>query len=100
MICGASCRRPPRCGRCRRTYEAPQSPWPDQRVPWRGTRIRARRKWGRLLTRGRAYLLEVAPGELDLERFQELAERGCNALAAGNPEEAATLLKEALGIWR
>jgi peptide/nickel transport system substrate-binding protein len=53
-----------------------------------------------LLTRERGYLLEVAPGELDLERFRELAERGRDALAAGSPDEAATLLKEALGIWR
>ena len=42
----------------------------------------------------------MAPGELDLERFGELAERGRDALAAGNPDEAAALLREALGIWR
>jgi len=55
---------------------------------------------GVLLTRGRGYLLEVAPGELDLERFRDLAERGRDALAAGRPGEAATVLREALGIWR
>ena len=55
---------------------------------------------GVLVTRSRGYVLEVAPGELDLERFGELAERGRNALAAGNPDEAATVLREALGIWR
>ena len=55
---------------------------------------------GVLLTRGRGYLLRVAPGELDLERFRELAERGRDALAAGNTEEAATVLSEALEIWR
>ena len=55
---------------------------------------------GVLLTRGRGYVLEVAPGELDLERFRELAEHGRDALAGGNPEEAATVLSEALGIWR
>jgi len=55
---------------------------------------------GVLLTRGRGYLLEVAPGELDLERFRDLAERGRDALAAGNPDEAATVLREALEIWR
>ena len=53
-----------------------------------------------LLTRERGYLLEVAPGQLDLERFRELAERGRDALAAGNPDEAATVLREALGMWR
>jgi DNA-binding SARP family transcriptional activator len=53
-----------------------------------------------LLTRERGYLLEVAAGQLDLERFKDLAERGRDALAAGRPDEAATLLREALGIWR
>jgi DNA-binding SARP family transcriptional activator len=53
-----------------------------------------------LLTRERGYLLEVAPGELDLERFQGLVERGRDALAAGNADQAATVLREALGIWR
>jgi YVTN family beta-propeller protein len=55
---------------------------------------------GILLTRGRGYVLEVAPGELDLERFRELAERGGDALAARRHEEAATVLSEALRIWR
>jgi YVTN family beta-propeller protein len=55
---------------------------------------------GALLTRGRGYLLQVAPGELDLERFSELAERGRDALAAGNPETAAAALREALELWR
>jgi DNA-binding SARP family transcriptional activator len=55
---------------------------------------------GVLLTRGRGYLLEVAPGELDLDRFRGLAERGRDALAAGRPEEAASVLSEALAIWR
>jgi DNA-binding SARP family transcriptional activator len=32
-----------------------------------------------LLTRGHGYVLEVAPGELDLDRFAELAERGRDA---------------------
>jgi YVTN family beta-propeller protein len=53
-----------------------------------------------LLTRGRGYVLEVAPGELDLERFRETAERGRDALAAGNPDQAATVLGAALEIWR
>ena len=53
-----------------------------------------------LLTRERGYLLEVAPGELDLERFRHLAERGRDALAAGKPDEAATMLREGLGMWR
>src|SRR5450755_860318 len=35
---------------------------------------------GVLLTRGHGYMLEVAPGELDLDRFAEAAERGRDAL--------------------
>jgi DNA-binding SARP family transcriptional activator len=42
----------------------------------------------------------VAPGEVDVERFGELADRGRDALAAGRPGEAATVLREALGMWR
>ena len=45
-------------------------------------------------------MLDVAPGELDLERFRELAEQGRDALAAGNAEEAATVLREGLKMWR
>jgi YVTN family beta-propeller protein len=53
-----------------------------------------------LLTRGHGYLLSVAPGELDLDRFGELVERGRDALAAGEAGEAARILREALGLWR
>src|ERR1039458_2687408 len=55
---------------------------------------------GVLLTSGHGYVVQVAPGELDLERFSELADRGRDALAAGNPQEAAELLREALALWR
>ena len=55
---------------------------------------------GVLLTRGHGYVLEVLPGELDLDRFAELSERGRDALAAGRPAEAAGLLREALALWR
>ena len=55
---------------------------------------------GFLLTQGRGYLLRVALGDLDLERFQDLAERGRDALASGDAGEAASLLREALGVWR
>src|SRR6478672_7012480 len=55
---------------------------------------------GVLVTEGHGYRLEVAPGELDLERFSEMAERGRNALAAGQPEQAARVLREALKLWR
>jgi YVTN family beta-propeller protein len=45
-------------------------------------------------------VLEVARGELDLERFGELADRGRDSLAAGNAVAAARVLREALAMWR
>ena len=53
-----------------------------------------------VLTQGHGYTLRVGPGELDLDRFSELADRGRQALAAGEAAEAANLLAEALGLWR
>jgi DNA-binding SARP family transcriptional activator len=47
----------------------------------------------RLVTRPPGYVPRVEPGELDLERFESLAERG-RANGDGN------LLREALGLWR
>jgi YVTN family beta-propeller protein len=55
---------------------------------------------GVLLTRGHGYLLRVAEGELDVDRFAALVERGREALAAGAPGEAADVLREALALWR
>ncbi len=55
---------------------------------------------GVLLTKPHGYVLQVGPGELDLERFAEGAERGRDALAAGRPDDAAGLLREALSLWR
>jgi len=55
---------------------------------------------GALITRGHGYLLRVEPGELDLDRFRELVERGREALAAGKPEQAARILRDGLALWR
>ncbi|HEV8603431.1 MAG TPA: AfsR/SARP family transcriptional regulator, partial [Gaiellaceae bacterium] len=55
---------------------------------------------GIVRTRANGYLLEVAPGELDVDRFQGLVEEGRLSLAAGDPERAATTLREALALWR
>ncbi len=46
------------------------------------------------------YRLRVRPGELDAERFEGLVEDGRHALEAGQPDRAAALLREALGLWR
>jgi len=46
------------------------------------------------------YRVRVAPGELDLERFERAAAAGRESLAAGLPERAAAQLREALGEGR
>ena len=53
-----------------------------------------------LVTRAHGYLLRVGPGELDLDRFTRLVERGRQALAAGDWGEASGTLRDALGLWR
>ena len=53
-----------------------------------------------LQTRGTGYVLEVATGELDADRFERLLEQGREALAAGDPQVARTTLEGALGFWR
>jgi len=49
-----------------------------------------------LLTRGRGYMLRVEPEELDLRRFERLAEQAREA----EPAAAAETLREALSLWR
>ncbi len=46
------------------------------------------------------YRVRVAPGELDLERFERAAAAGRESLAAGQSEGAAAQLREALAEWR
>ncbi|MGH8775275.1 MAG: BTAD domain-containing putative transcriptional regulator [Jiangellaceae bacterium] len=54
----------------------------------------------RLVTRSPGYQLEMSAGELDAQRFQDLAEEGRRALVRGEPRTAADLLAPALGLWR
>lgn len=51
-------------------------------------------------TRAPGYAARVRPGELDLQRFEELADRGRQALAGGRAGEAADALRAALELWR
>jgi YVTN family beta-propeller protein len=51
-------------------------------------------------SRGGAYSLAIDPEQVDLHRFTRLAERGSDALAAGDAEGAAALLRDALALWR
>jgi DNA-binding SARP family transcriptional activator len=55
---------------------------------------------GRLVYRAPGYLLRVEPEELDLARFQDLADQGRELLAAGEAGEAGRLLGAALALWR
>jgi YVTN family beta-propeller protein len=55
---------------------------------------------GLLLTEGRGYVLRVLPGQLDVDRFEALVARGREALEAGDPLTAASVLREALAVWR
>jgi len=54
----------------------------------------------RLRSRARGYVLDVAPEELDLDRFSRLVEEGRRALGAAEPERAEQQLREALALWR
>ncbi|WP_254047621.1 BTAD domain-containing putative transcriptional regulator [Streptomyces aureus] len=49
---------------------------------------------------GGGYRLAAGPDAVDLHRFERLAAEGFAALGAGDPARAATLLDEALGLWR
>ncbi|WP_266548987.1 BTAD domain-containing putative transcriptional regulator [Streptomyces sp. NBC_01142] len=46
------------------------------------------------------YRLSVRAEDVDVHRFEDLAARGRRALAAGRPDEAASLLGTALGLWQ
>jgi DNA-binding SARP family transcriptional activator len=53
-----------------------------------------------LVTRSPGYTLSIGAEDLDLTRFDRLAQEGRAALAAGDPGLAASLLGEALALWR
>ena len=55
---------------------------------------------GAIVTRSHGYVLSVARGTCDVDRFRELVVEGGRALADGEPESAAALLGEALALWR
>lgn len=55
---------------------------------------------GTIATQPPGYVLRVAPEDVDLARFQRLAEEGREALARGEPRAASARLREALGLWR
>jgi predicted ATPase/DNA-binding SARP family transcriptional activator len=46
------------------------------------------------------YRLVADPQDVDARRFERLAQAGRQSLAGGDPGQAATLLREALELWR
>jgi YVTN family beta-propeller protein len=54
----------------------------------------------RLIAQAPGYVLRVEPGELDLERFEQLVADGRRALADGSGERAVELLRAAESLWR
>ena len=55
---------------------------------------------GALVSHPTGYLLRVDPGQLDLDRFQQLAQRAREAASSGDHQNAVLLLRDALGLWR
>jgi DNA-binding SARP family transcriptional activator len=51
-------------------------------------------------TRAPGYAIHLAPGQLDLDRFERLTGKGGEALARGDARQAAELFREALALWR
>jgi DNA-binding SARP family transcriptional activator len=54
----------------------------------------------RLVTSGPGYLIRVERDELDLERFERLAQEGREALGTRAPDRAAAWFADALALWR
>jgi DNA-binding SARP family transcriptional activator len=64
------------------------------------SRLRKALGAGAIATRDPGYVVEVGPRSLDLVRFEAAAAAGRAALAAGDTEGGAALLREALDEWR
>jgi predicted ATPase/DNA-binding SARP family transcriptional activator len=55
---------------------------------------------GRLVSHAGGYLLDVQPGERDVDRWQHALDRARRARADGEPRVAREGVEEALGVWR
>jgi DNA-binding SARP family transcriptional activator len=55
---------------------------------------------GVVVTRPPGYLVQIAPEQLDLHRFERLVGDGAQALADGRASAASATLREALALWR
>ena len=63
-------------------------------------RLRKLLSHDRLLRQAGGYLLRVEPGELDADRFEQLAVAASRAAHAGDHDAAVSVLSEALALWR
>jgi DNA-binding SARP family transcriptional activator len=64
------------------------------------SRLRGALGDGVLRSRGSAYAVRMAPGDLDADRFEGLVRHGRAELVAGEAWEAAATFKRALELWR
>ncbi|HEY2435548.1 MAG TPA: BTAD domain-containing putative transcriptional regulator, partial [Solirubrobacteraceae bacterium] len=55
---------------------------------------------GRIVRTAGGYLIRVADGDLDVDRFERLVEEGGAAVVIEDWKLASTKLREALGLWR
>ena len=53
-----------------------------------------------IITEGRGYTARLAPGQLDVSRFEQLTREGRDHLAAGRAQQAVDSLAHALALWR
>lgn len=63
------------------------------------SRLRKALGEGRIARRPPGYVLNVAEGECDLDRFEQLFTLGRDELARGDAADAAQTLRAALGLW-
>ena len=55
---------------------------------------------GRLVSQAGGYILDLRPGERDVDRWHQGLDRARRARAAGDPRLAREQIEEALGAWR
>src|SRR3954452_7892538 len=55
---------------------------------------------GRLVSHAAGYLLDVRPGERDVDRWRQALDGARRARADGDPRLARERIEEALGVWR
>ncbi|WP_066946673.1 BTAD domain-containing putative transcriptional regulator [Streptomyces lushanensis] len=109
-----------RANRVVATSEMLAALWPEEELPATARKIVQNAVWGlravlsepprhhgpehgyrpELLTQAPGYILRVDPERLDVNRFDRQVAEGRARLLAGDAEQAARLLREALAEWR